>query len=56
MDIWFAKETANKWRISERRVQVLCEHGSIVGVQKLDKVWAIPNNAQKPEDSRKTRK
>ena len=53
MEYITAKEAANKWRISERRVQVLCEQGRIEGVQRLGKAWAIPNGAGKPNDARK---
>jgi len=48
-----AKEAAQKWGISERRVQVLCEQGRIEGVFRLGKVWAIPQNATKPPDARR---
>lgn len=52
MEYITAKEAANKWNISERRVQVLCEQGRIEGVQRFGKAWAIPQNAAKPSDSR----
>ncbi|MDT8904102.1 helix-turn-helix domain-containing protein [Anaeroselena agilis] len=52
MDYITAKEAAQKWSISERRVQVLCEQGRIEGVQRLGKSWAIPRNAKKPLDKR----
>ena len=53
MEYITAKEAANKWGISERRVQVLCEQGRIEGVQRLGKAWAIPQNAVKPKDARR---
>ena len=53
MEYMTAKETAIKWDISERRVQVLCEQGRIEGVQRLGKAWAIPQNAKKPSDARR---
>jgi len=52
MEYLTAKETAQKWGISERRVQVLCEQGRITGVQRLGKSWAIPSGAEKPIDKR----
>jgi hypothetical protein len=52
MEYLTARETAQKWGISERRVQVLCEQGRIAGVQRLGKSWAIPSSAQKPIDKR----
>ena len=56
MDYITAKEAGKAWRISERRVQVLCEQGRIVGVQRLGKSWAIPKDAEKPLDARKKAK
>ena len=52
MEYITAKEAAEKWGISERRVQVLCELGRIEGVQRLGKAWAIPKKSLKPEDKR----
>lgn len=56
MDYLSAKETAEKWNISRRRVQLLCEEGRIVGAFKLSDVWVIPKDAAKPVDRRKTKK
>jgi hypothetical protein len=56
MEYITAKEAANKWGISERRVQVLCEQQRIEGVQRLGKAWAIPKDAEKPSDKRKNKK
>lgn len=47
-----ASQAAKKWGISQRRVQILCSEGRIVGVFKLGEAWAIPDNATKPNDSR----
>ena len=49
------KEAAEKWGLSDRRVQVLCRQGKIPGVFRLGWAWAIPKDADKPEDQRKTR-
>lgn len=46
-------QTAEKWEMTPRRVQVLCNEGRIDGAQRVGNVWAIPENAQKPEDARK---
>ncbi|MFP3153909.1 helix-turn-helix domain-containing protein [Lachnospiraceae bacterium ZAX-1] len=46
------KEAAEKWGITERRVQALCAKGKIDGVVRFSKVWAIPKNAAKPRDGR----
>ena len=50
-----AKEVAEKWDITRRRVQVLCEEGRIQGAFKLSDVWIIPKDAEKPADRRKTK-
>lgn len=55
MDFISAKETAEKWNISERRVQKLCEIGKIPGTEKFGLVWLIPKDAQKPVDGRSLR-
>lgn len=47
-----AKEAAEKWGISQRRVQLLCVQGRIKGAQKYASVWAIPKDAEKPKDER----
>ncbi len=46
-------EAAEKWRIPQRRVKVLCAHNRIIGVMRVGRVWAIPANAEKPPDARK---
>ena len=48
-----AKEAAEKWNISLRRVQKLCEQGRIPRIRKLGRAWIIPVNAEKPADPRK---
>ena len=50
-----AKEIANKWNISRRRVQLLCEQERIIGAFKVSDVWIIPENAEKPLDGRKNK-
>ena len=47
------KQAAEKWGISDRRVQVLCANGQIEGAVKFGLVWLISKNAIKPEDGRK---
>ena len=56
MEYISAKEAAERWGISKRRVQKLCEEGRINGVTKVGFVWAIPATAEKPEDNRKREK
>lgn len=55
MEYITAKQAGEKWEISERRVQLLCEQGRIDGVQRLGKAWAIPKDAVKPQDNRRTK-
>lgn len=51
-----AKEAAEKWGISERRVRALCESGRIEGVTRCgDWVWSIPADTQRPADGRTLR-
>jgi hypothetical protein len=52
MDYISIKEAAEKWGISERRIQQLCENSRIPGVVRFVRVWAIPRNAEKPLDAR----
>lgn len=46
------KETAEKWNISVRRVQTICNEGMVPGVMKFGHAWAIPKDAEKPIDKR----
>ncbi len=46
------KQAAQKWNITERRVQELCKNGQIEGVTRLGRAWMIPHNAEKPVDGR----
>lgn len=55
MDYITTKEAAEKWGLTERRVQVLCRQGKIFGVARLGWAWAIPKDAAKPEDGRYNR-
>ena len=45
-------EAAEKWGISHRRVNVLCNEGRIIGAQRAGSRWIIPENAEKPADAR----
>ncbi len=46
------KEAAQKWGVSERRVQALCGKNKIAGAVRLGRDWMIPKNAEKPIDGR----
>lgn len=47
-----AKEAAEKWNISQRRVSVLCGENRISGAMMVGNMWIIPSNAEKPQDKR----
>ena len=51
-----AREAAQKWNITVRRVQVLCAQGRIQGAMRLGNMWVLPISAKKPEDKRYTHK
>ena len=53
MDYISVREAAQKWDISERRVQKLCEGNRINGIQKFGRSWMIPKTAEKPTDLRR---
>ena len=55
MEYITASEVAKKWGVTQRRVQILCSQKRIQGIFKLGENWAIPKDAEKPEDSRKKR-
>lgn len=46
------KTAARLWRISERRVAILCKEGRIRGAYKEGRNWVIPADADKPADGR----
>ena len=50
-----AKEAAEKWNISQRRVSILCSENRIPNAAMLGNMWIIPRNAEKPVDARMKR-
>ena len=50
------REAAEKWGVSERRINQYCSEGRIPGAERIGKVWAIPVDAEKPGGPRKTKK
>jgi len=46
------KETSDKWKISDRRIRVLCADGRIERAIKIGRNWSIPASAVKPVDAR----
>lgn len=49
MNYYTSSEVAEKWNISQRRVQVLCSDGRIKGAVLKCNRWFIPTTAEKPE-------
>lgn len=47
-----AKQVAEKWGISDRRVRILCSQGKIPGAYQQGRAWKIPYDATKPSDER----
>jgi len=52
MEFISTKDASEKWGISERRIQKLCEEGRVPGVFRFGRSWAIPAGAEKPADAR----
>lgn len=50
-----AKEAAEKWNISQRRVAILCSENRIEGAMMVGNMWIIPSTAEKPIDKRTLR-
>ncbi len=53
MEYLTTKELSEKWKISQRRIQIYCKENRIQGAVLKGSVWLIPENAQKPQDPRK---
>ena len=53
MDYITAREAAEKWGVSERRINQYCAEGRIPGAERFGGAWAIPADAEKPGDPRK---
>ena len=52
MEYLSLRQTAEKWGLSIRRVQVLCNEKRIPGAKKIGSFWVIPEDAEKPKDQR----
>ncbi len=55
MEYISAREAAEKWGISQRRVANLCAEKRIDRAEMLGNMWVIPTNAAKPTDARALR-
>jgi len=52
IDIMTAKQAAEKWGITSRRVNEIIREGKIEGVFKIGAAWVMPADTQKPPDLR----
>lgn len=55
MEVMSARDAAEKWGISQRRVAILCAENRIANAEMLGNMWIIPCDAEKPQDARSTR-
>ena len=55
MEYMSAREAADKWGISQRRVAVLCSENRIDNATMVGNMWIIPATAEKPVDARSVR-
>ena len=55
MEYISAREAADKWGISQRRVAILCSESRIDNATMVGNMWLIPATAEKPVDARTTR-
>ena len=56
MELLTTTEMEKKWGLSRRRVTTYCTNGRIDGAIMKGNTWLIPDNAQKPEDPRRSKK
>lgn len=52
MEYMTIQDAAEKWGITDRRIQKLCSEGRLEGTQKFGRQWAIPADMEKPADAR----
>jgi len=52
MDWMTPQQAAEKWNITDRRVQALCANGQVDGAVRLGRGWLIPKSTPKPKDGR----
>ncbi len=45
-------QISRKWNLSQRWINDLCIKGRIPGDMKIGSYWAIPEDANKPQDAR----
>jgi hypothetical protein len=52
MTLLSVAQTAKRWGISPRRIQILCSEGRIPSAMRIGHAWVIPDHASKPDDAR----
>lgn len=52
MDYMSISEASKRWKISDRRIRLLCAEGRIDGARKFGRNWSVPLNSAKPSDAR----
>ena len=52
MDYMTVLEASEKWNLSARRIQTLCNEGKVDGAIKFGREWVIPKENEKPADAR----
>lgn len=52
MEYMTIKEASEKWGLSIRRIQTICNDGRVSGVIRFGKNWAIPVDSERPKDNR----
>lgn len=52
MEYMSAREAAEKWGISQRRVAFLCSENRVENAKMVGNMWIIPIDAEKPHDAR----
>ena len=52
MEYMTVREASEKWGLSERWIQKICNENMIDGVKRFGRSWAIPADAEKPIDHR----
>ena len=56
MGIMTVKQAAEKWGVKQRRVQEIIRSGRVPAAYKLETIWVMPDDTQKPIDLRLERK
>jgi len=52
MEYMTVAETAQKWGVTERRLQEMIREGKLSKAYKLSTIWVMPDDTQKPPDGR----